>query len=89
MLSLGEARREADDAARVAHWRTELAKAPQKARAKRNPLEKDPDAAAAGRNLFEQHCAECHGDLAEHSFNFQHAESLAGAFRQDVAGHGP
>ena len=43
----------------------ELAKAPEKARAKRNPLEKDPDAVAAGRNLFEQHCAECHGDTAE------------------------
>ncbi len=43
----------------------ELTKAPQKARAKRNPLEKDPDAIAAGRNLFEQHCTECHGDLAE------------------------
>jgi mono/diheme cytochrome c family protein len=43
----------------------ELAKAPQKARAKRNPLERDPDAVAAGRNLFEQHCTECHGDLAE------------------------
>ena len=45
----------------------ELAKAPQKARAKRNPLEKDLDAVAAGRNLFEQHCTECHGDLAEGS----------------------
>jgi mono/diheme cytochrome c family protein len=43
----------------------ELAKAPQKARVKRNPLEKDPDAPAAGRNLFEQHCSECHGNLAE------------------------
>jgi mono/diheme cytochrome c family protein len=43
----------------------ELSKAPQKARAKHNPLEKDPDAVAAGRNLFEQHCTECHGDLAE------------------------
>jgi mono/diheme cytochrome c family protein len=43
----------------------ELAKAPDKARAKRNPLETDPDAIAAGRNLFEQHCAECHGDTAE------------------------
>jgi mono/diheme cytochrome c family protein len=43
----------------------ELAKAPQKARAKRNPFEKDPDAIAAGRNLFEQHCTECHGDSAE------------------------
>lgn len=43
----------------------ELARAPQKARARRNPLERDPDAVAAGRNLFQQHCAECHGDLAE------------------------
>jgi len=43
----------------------ELAKAPEKARTKRNPLEKDPEAVAAGRNLFEQHCAECHGDTAQ------------------------
>lgn len=43
----------------------EIKKAPDKARAKRNPLEKDPDAIAAGRMLFEQRCAECHGDNAE------------------------
>ena len=43
----------------------EIGKAPEKARAKRNPLEKDPDAIAAGRILFEQRCAECHGDNAE------------------------
>jgi mono/diheme cytochrome c family protein len=43
----------------------ELTKAPKKARAKRNPLERDPDAVAAGRNLFQQHCTECHGDLGE------------------------
>jgi mono/diheme cytochrome c family protein len=43
----------------------ELTNAPQKARAKRNPLERDPDAVAAGRNLFQQHCTQCHGDLAE------------------------
>ncbi|HET8921459.1 MAG TPA: c-type cytochrome [Candidatus Acidoferrum sp.] len=43
----------------------ELGKAPEKARAKRNPLEKDPEAPAAGRILFEQHCAECHGATAE------------------------
>lgn len=42
----------------------ELAQAPEKARAKHNPLEKDPEAVAAGRNLFEEHCAECHGDDA-------------------------
>ena len=45
----------------------ELARAPEKARAKRNPLEKDVDVVAAGRNLFEQHCAECHGETAEGS----------------------
>lgn len=44
---------------------SEIAKAPEKARAKRNPLEKDPDAIVAGRILFEQRCAECHGDNAD------------------------
>lgn len=43
----------------------EIGKAPAKARAKRNPLEHDPDAIAAGRILFEQRCAECHGDNGE------------------------
>jgi mono/diheme cytochrome c family protein len=45
----------------------ELAKAPEKARVKRNPLESDPDAIPAGRKLFERHCAECHGSAAEGS----------------------
>lgn len=45
----------------------ELAKAPEKARAKRNPLASDPDAIAAGANLFGQHCTECHGDTGEGS----------------------
>lgn len=43
----------------------ELTNAPKKAIARRNPMEKDPDAVAAGANLFDQHCAECHGELAE------------------------
>ena len=43
----------------------EIAKAPAKARAMRNPFENDADAIAAGSKLFAQHCAECHGDLAE------------------------
>src|SRR5215467_15105820 len=42
----------------------EIEKAPEKARAKRNPYEGKDEALAAGRNLFEQHCAECHGDDA-------------------------
>jgi len=43
----------------------EIGKAPEKARAKQNAFEKDPDAVAAGRILFEQRCAECHGDNAQ------------------------
>jgi hypothetical protein len=46
----------------VYHERT---KAPNKAVARRNPVESDPDAVAAGANLFDQHCAECHGEMAE------------------------
>ena len=45
----------------------ELTKAPKKAVARRNPLERDPEAVAAGANLFDQHCAECHGEMAEGS----------------------
>lgn len=43
----------------------ELAKAPAKASARRNPLENDADAREAGAKLFELHCAECHGATAE------------------------
>jgi mono/diheme cytochrome c family protein len=43
----------------------ELGKAPKKAAARRNPLETDPEAVAGGANLYDQHCAECHGELAE------------------------
>lgn len=42
-----------------------LTKVPEKARGRRNPLESDTDAVAAGGKLFEQHCAECHGLKAE------------------------
>lgn len=43
----------------------ELAKAPEKARSRRNPLAEDVTAAAVGRKLFEQHCEECHGPAGE------------------------
>ena len=43
----------------------ELAKAPKKAAARRNPLESDAEAPAAGAQLFARHCAECHGETAE------------------------
>ena len=42
-----------------------LTKVPERARSRRNPFENDPDAAAAGGQLFEQHCSECHGRKAE------------------------
>src|SRR5690242_12435919 len=40
-------------------------KVPEKSRTKSNPLADDPDAPIAGRKLFEQHCAACHGANAE------------------------
>jgi cytochrome c oxidase cbb3-type subunit 3 len=43
----------------------ELRNVPDKAAARPNPLENDPDAVAAGRLLFRDHCAECHGDDAK------------------------
>ena len=45
----------------------ELQKAPEKARNRPNPLQNDPEAIPAGAILFEQHCAECHGNAAEGS----------------------
>jgi mono/diheme cytochrome c family protein len=42
----------------------ELEKAPAKYRAKANPLVKDKEAVPAGKVLFEEHCAECHGENA-------------------------
>ena len=40
----------------------ELRKAPEKAVNRANPLENDPEAVAAGKLLFANHCAECHGE---------------------------
>ena len=42
----------------------ELRKAPEKAATRPNPLENDGEAVAAGKLLFEDHCAECHGEDA-------------------------
>jgi mono/diheme cytochrome c family protein len=41
-----------------------LAEAPEKARQRKNPFAGDRQAAAAGEKLFQQHCAECHGEKA-------------------------
>jgi mono/diheme cytochrome c family protein len=43
----------------------ELASAPEKARLKANPLERDSGSVSAGQVLFQRHCAECHGEAAE------------------------
>jgi mono/diheme cytochrome c family protein len=41
-----------------------IARAPQKTRSSLNPYDGQPDAVLAGKKLFEQHCAECHGSNA-------------------------
>ena len=50
--------------AELASGYSELEKAPEKYRAKPNPLAKDKDSIPAGKILFEEHCAECHGETA-------------------------
>jgi mono/diheme cytochrome c family protein len=58
-----------------------IAKAPAKARAIHNPYEGQSDAVLAGRKLFLQHCAECHGENARgvgHAVNL-HARDVQNA----------
>jgi mono/diheme cytochrome c family protein len=64
-VPLGAAQRESAPVPKDDSVYAELAKAPKKAVARRNPMERDPEAVAAGANLFDQHCAECHGARAE------------------------
>ena len=42
-----------------------LRRVPPKDRARTNPFAGDPDAPAAGANIFAEHCAQCHGEQAE------------------------
>src|SRR5205807_2073500 len=49
-----------------------LRKVPDKDRARSNPLENDPDAAAAGAKVYAEHCASCHGDDAEGKMHGRH-----------------
>jgi mono/diheme cytochrome c family protein len=42
----------------------EIQKAPEKYRTKTNPLAADKQAVVAGKVLFDEHCAECHGENA-------------------------
>jgi mono/diheme cytochrome c family protein len=59
-------------AAAAAHdWKTDtrgvllpIARAPEKARARKNPYPGQADAALTGAKLFRQHCASCHGQDA-------------------------
>jgi mono/diheme cytochrome c family protein len=46
------------------HTSEVLASVPAKDRARNNPVANDPDAAAAGRKLFEDNCVVCHGAAA-------------------------
>ncbi|HEY6249789.1 MAG TPA: cytochrome c [Candidatus Angelobacter sp.] len=60
------ANKPAADTGQISHHSyDELAKAPDSARSRRNPLEGDSNAVAAGRKLFEQHCKICHGNTGE------------------------
>lgn len=49
------------------HHNRVFVKVPEKDRLRNNPLADDRDAMAAGKKLFGQHCAECHGEAAEGS----------------------
>jgi mono/diheme cytochrome c family protein len=42
-----------------------LEKVPQAARMRSNPMAEDPNAVLAGKRLFQQNCASCHGKQAE------------------------
>lgn len=42
-----------------------LARVPAKDHERMNPYAANPDAIAAGKNIFEEHCAKCHGADAE------------------------
>jgi mono/diheme cytochrome c family protein len=42
-----------------------LANVPQRDRERANPYRDQPDAIAAGRRIFVDHCAHCHGDTAD------------------------
>lgn len=69
VLAISLASAQTESARKKEDWKSdvyaELAKAPKKAMQRSNPLQTDPDAVAAGAKLFDLHCAECHGEMAE------------------------
>ncbi|MGA8108864.1 MAG: c-type cytochrome [Acidobacteriaceae bacterium] len=64
-----------------------LKKVPQAEHERVNPLAGQPDAIAAGRNLFLDHCAKCHGKDAEgkHSRPALRSDRIRGATDGDLA----
>lgn len=60
-LAFGRRKPRGDDKAGPA---ARLGEAPPKARLMKNPMAGKPNSAAAGHKLFEEHCAECHGNDA-------------------------
>jgi hypothetical protein len=44
---------------------TDFRKAPARARLRSNPLAGDREAVVAGKKMFREHCAQCHGEAAE------------------------
>jgi len=58
--SASERERETDDRGVL----LAIARAPLKTRSWHNPYQGQPDAVLAGKKLFAQHCAECHGPQA-------------------------
>jgi mono/diheme cytochrome c family protein len=75
VTSLGLAQEQKAAAKRESRSSTysELFKAPERARARRNPLQDDAEAVAAGKILFEDHCQECHGSSGQ---NGKHGPNL-------------
>jgi mono/diheme cytochrome c family protein len=60
------AQHELGDSSTKSHARrNEIAKAPEKYRVRPNPMDSDPTAPAAGKILYDQHCAECHAHGAD------------------------
>jgi len=59
----------------------QLSRAPRSAQSWQNPFAGQPQAAVAGRKLYEQHCAQCHGPDArglEHAADL-HSATIQGA----------
>jgi len=75
-------------------WRTDdrgvlmvIAKAPVKARSRKNPYEGQSDAILAGEKLFKQHCAECQPAFVTRTERDARRTRLVAPQRQSACGH--